>query len=103
MTSTTRGEILSLIKRHGPMTVQELSQRLAITPMGVRQHLAILEQADAQVQMVQMACGARQGRSQSRVYSITAEGDKGPFRAPYRGRSPPNCSTMSARSMAMRK
>jgi predicted ArsR family transcriptional regulator len=72
MTSTTRGEILSLIKRHGPMTVQELSQRLAITPMGVRQHLAILER-DAQVR----SDGVRRGQGRpSRVYSITAEGDK---------------------------
>jgi len=72
MASTTRGEILSLIKRHGPMTVQELSQRLAITPMGVRQHLAILER-DGQVR----SDGVRRGQGRpSRVYSITPEGDK---------------------------
>src|SRR5579872_4193799 len=72
MTSTTRSEILSLIKRHGPLTVQELSRRLGITPMGVRQHLAILER-DGQLR----SDGIRRGQGRpSRVYSITLEGDK---------------------------
>jgi len=72
MTSTTRREILSLIKRRGPMTVQELSRSLEITPMGVRQHLAILER-DGCVQ----SNGVRRGQGRpSRVYSITLEGDK---------------------------
>jgi predicted ArsR family transcriptional regulator len=72
MTSTTRREILSLIKRRGPMTVQELSRTLEITPMGVRQHLAILER-DGCVQ----SNGIRRGQGRpSRVYSITLEGDK---------------------------
>ncbi len=72
MTSTTRQEILSLIKHRGPMTVQELSRTLEITPMGVRQHLAILER-DGHVQ----SNGIRRGQGRpSRVYSITLEGDK---------------------------
>ncbi|HXX38115.1 MAG TPA: metalloregulator ArsR/SmtB family transcription factor [bacterium] len=72
MTSTTRHEILSLIKRHGPLTVQELSRRLGITPMGVRQHLAILER-DGQLR----PNGIRRGQGRpSRVYGITPEGDK---------------------------
>jgi predicted ArsR family transcriptional regulator len=72
MTSTTRHEILSLIKRHGPQTVQELSRRLGITPMGVRQHLAILER-DGQLR----SDGIRRGQGRpSREYSITPEGDK---------------------------
>jgi predicted ArsR family transcriptional regulator len=72
MTSTTRQEILSLIKRRGPMTVQELSRTLEITPMGVRQHLAILER-DGYVQ----SNGVRRGQGRpSRVYCITLEGDK---------------------------
>ncbi len=72
MTSTTRREILSLIKRRGPMTVQELSRSLEITPMGVRQHLAILER-DGHVR----SNGIRRGQGRpSRVYSITVEGDK---------------------------
>lgn len=72
MTSTTRGEILTLIKRRGPLTVQELSRQLAITPMGVRQHLAILER-DGQVR----SDGVRRGQGRpSRVYNLTPEGDK---------------------------
>ncbi len=72
MTSTTRREILSLIKRRGPMTVQELSRSLEITPMGVRQHLAILER-DGLIQ----SNGTRRGQGRpSRIYTITLEGDK---------------------------
>jgi predicted ArsR family transcriptional regulator len=72
MTSTTRRQILSLIKRNGPMTVQELSRSLEITPMGVRQHLAILER-DGYIQ----SNGVRRGQGRpSRMYSITPEGDK---------------------------
>ena len=71
MTSTRR-EILSLIKRNGPMTVQELSRRLEITPMGVRQHLAILER-DGFI----ASNGIRRGQGRpSRLYSISSEGDK---------------------------
>ncbi len=71
MTSTRR-EILSLIKRRGPMTVQELSRTLEITPMGVRQHLAILER-DGYIQ----SNGIRRGQGRpSRLYEISAEGDK---------------------------
>jgi predicted ArsR family transcriptional regulator len=70
--SATRQEILSLIKRRGPMTVQELSRTLDITPMGVRQHLAILER-DGHVQ----SKGIRRGQGRpSRLYGISPDGDK---------------------------
>ena len=70
--TSTRHEILSLIKRRGPMTVQELSRTLKITPMGVRQHLAILER-DGYLH----AAGIRRGQGRpSRLYGISAEGDK---------------------------
>jgi predicted ArsR family transcriptional regulator len=70
--TSTRHEILSLIKRRGPMTVQELSRALKITPMGVRQHLAILER-DGFVH----STGVRRGQGRpSRLYGISAEGDK---------------------------
>ena len=70
MTSTRR-EILSFIKRRGPMTVQELSDVLEITPMGVRQHLAILER-DGHVK----ANGMRRGHGRpSRLYELSPEGD----------------------------
>lgn len=72
MASTTRQEILALLKRRGPMTVQELSRSLEITPMGVRQHLAILERD---------GCvgpgGIRRGPGRpSRLYGITPAGDR---------------------------
>lgn len=71
MTSTRR-EILSLIKRRGPMTVQELSATLQITPMGVRQHLAILER-DGHI----TSNGIRRGQGRpSRLYELSPEGDK---------------------------
>src|SRR5207245_6625032 len=70
--TVTRRESLSLIKRNGPMTVQELSRRLEITPMGVRQHLAILGR-DGFI----ASNGIRRGQGRpSRLYGITAEGDK---------------------------
>src|SRR5207245_5187027 len=70
--TVTRRESLSLIKRNGPMTVQELSRRLEITPMGVRQHLAILGR-DGFI----ASNGIRRGQGRpSRLYGISPEGDK---------------------------
>lgn len=40
---STRRAILDILKRCGNLTVDQLSSHLGITPMGVRQHLAILE------------------------------------------------------------
>jgi predicted ArsR family transcriptional regulator len=69
--TTTRQEILSLIKHKGPMTVHELSLNLRITPMGVRQHLAILER-DGFVR----SNGIRRGQGRpSRLYAISPQGD----------------------------
>src|SRR5437588_8449250 len=71
MTSTAR-ETLSISKRNGPVTVQELSRGLEISPMGVRQHLAILERDG-----VIASNGIRRGQGRpSRLYSISSEGDK---------------------------
>lgn len=39
----TREKILILLKKSGSMTVEELSRRVGITPMGVRQHITSLE------------------------------------------------------------
>ncbi len=39
----TRGRILHLLKTRGSQTASELAKRLALTPMGVRQHLQILQ------------------------------------------------------------
>ncbi len=41
--TSTRQEILNLLKARGPLTVEQLSQYLGISPMGVRQHLIVLE------------------------------------------------------------
>ncbi|MHB8926061.1 MAG: helix-turn-helix transcriptional regulator [Bacillota bacterium] len=43
---STRREILTILKKKGRLSVDELSHQLGITPMGVRQHLAILERDD---------------------------------------------------------
>lgn len=41
--SPTKEGILMLIKKHGGLSVEELSRYVGITPMGVRQHLVSLE------------------------------------------------------------
>lgn len=41
--NTTRQDILLLLKKKGEATVEELRSGLRITPMGVRQHLLVLE------------------------------------------------------------
>lgn len=42
-TNSTRDQILMILKTDGPQTVDVLSRKLGITPMGARQHLTILE------------------------------------------------------------
>jgi predicted ArsR family transcriptional regulator len=39
----TREKIIMLLKKHGPMPIDELSKELNITSMGIRQHLLSLE------------------------------------------------------------
>lgn len=41
--NSTRKTIIKLLKRSGGMTIEELSKKVNITPMGVRQHLLALE------------------------------------------------------------
>ena len=45
--SPTRKKILLALKRNGTMSVEDLSREVSITPMGVRQHLLILEKSGA--------------------------------------------------------
>jgi len=45
--SPTRKKILLALKKNGSLSVDELSDEVKITPMGVRQHLLILEQKGA--------------------------------------------------------
>ncbi len=40
---STRRDILVALKKNGPLTAQELAERLAITSMGVRRHLMTLQ------------------------------------------------------------
>jgi predicted ArsR family transcriptional regulator len=39
----TREKIILLLKKRGPLSIDELSRELGITPMGIRQHLLFLE------------------------------------------------------------
>ncbi|MEW6418989.1 MAG: metalloregulator ArsR/SmtB family transcription factor [Nitrospirota bacterium] len=39
----TRGKIMMLLKKMGPMPIDDLSKELKITPMGIRQHLLCLQ------------------------------------------------------------
>ena len=39
----TRKEIILALKKHGSLTVDGLSREIGITPMGIRQHLLVLE------------------------------------------------------------
>ena len=39
----TRQTIITLLKKNGGMTIEDLSKKISITPMGIRQHLLSLE------------------------------------------------------------
>ncbi len=64
---STRQDIMDILKRRGGQTVEQLSAVLGITPMGVRQHLAVLEK-DSLVS----ASAVRRGMGRpSYLYSLT--------------------------------
>jgi predicted ArsR family transcriptional regulator len=44
--NSTRNNIVLLLKKNGSMSIDELSKRIDITPMGIRQHLLALEKKD---------------------------------------------------------
>lgn len=44
--NSTRNSIILLLKKNGGMSIDELSKRIDITPMGIRQHLLALEKKD---------------------------------------------------------
>ena len=68
----TRRRILELLKLGGPQTAATLSEDLAITRMGVRQHLTALERD----RLIAYRTESRgMGRS-SHVYSLTTRGDE---------------------------
>lgn len=67
--SETRMRILQLLKMRAGMTVGQLTEALHISPMGVRQHLAILE-AERLIEHYQ----EKQGRGRPRhIYQLTNE------------------------------
>lgn len=70
--SSTRNDILLLLKTHGPMTVNDISQRLGITPMGIRQHLNRME-GQGLVKVAQQRGGV--GRP-GFIYSLTEDADE---------------------------
>lgn len=77
--NATRREILVLLKQSGGMTVEQLSQALGISAMGVRQHLSILER-DGLVEMIKKRGGM--GRP-AHIYFLTTRGDEAAFPRHY--------------------
>lgn len=77
--NATRREILVLLKQSGGMTVEQLSQALGISAMGVRQHLSILER-DVLVEMIKKRGGM--GRP-AHIYFLTTKGDEAAFPRRY--------------------
>lgn len=68
----TRRKVLELLKRQGPMTADQLGKALAITSMGVRQHLVALER-DGLIEFSRKQ--GSMGRP-SYVYALTSQGDE---------------------------
>jgi predicted ArsR family transcriptional regulator len=63
----TRQEILALLRRSGQMTATELSERLGIGAVGVRQHIALLERDG----LVHTAAVRRGVGRPSHLYALT--------------------------------
>jgi len=68
---STRGRILSVLKRHGRCSVDEVARLLALSPMTVRHHLVALERDDL------VTCAEERGRAgrPHYVYSLTPLGE----------------------------
>ncbi len=69
---STRHQILEILKKKGSQTVDQLSDALGISPMGVRQHLTQLERQGL------VAADKRRGGMgrPAHVYSLTPAGDE---------------------------
>ena len=67
----TRQEILALLRRHGQMTAGELSDRLGIGAVGVRQHMALLERDG----LVHTAAVRRGVGRPSHLYALTSQAE----------------------------
>lgn len=69
---STRQSILQLLRRHGELTAQELSDALGIGAVGIRQHLALLERDG----MVRIAGLRRSVGRPANIYMLTAEAEE---------------------------
>jgi predicted ArsR family transcriptional regulator len=70
-TSSTRRQILDLLKKRGGMTAKDLGEALGITSMAVRRHLSALERDD----LIAAATVRRPMGRPTYVYSLTALAD----------------------------
>ncbi|WP_134704004.1 metalloregulator ArsR/SmtB family transcription factor [Ammoniphilus sp. YIM 78166] len=69
--SSTRNQILHLLKLHGSLTVSEMAAKLQITEMAIRRHLSTLERDNLiESTMVRQSMGRP-----TNVYSLTEESD----------------------------
>jgi predicted ArsR family transcriptional regulator len=68
---STRQSILQLLRRNGEMTALELSERLRVGAVGVRQHLALLERDG----LVRVAGLRRSVGRPSHLYVLTTEAE----------------------------
>ncbi|MFU1793895.1 helix-turn-helix transcriptional regulator [Paenibacillus azoreducens] len=65
--SSTRREIVLLLKKSGALTVQEMSEQLGITGMAVRRHLLALQKEH----YIRIALQRRNGRKPTSVYTLS--------------------------------
>lgn len=71
---STRQEILDILKEEGQATVEDLAQRLDLTPMTIRHHLNVL-QAQSLVEASKVRRSQKVGRPRL-VYTLTEEADQ---------------------------
>jgi predicted ArsR family transcriptional regulator len=71
---STRQEILEILKKEGQATVEDLAERLELTPMTIRHHLNVL-----QAQSLVVAAEVRRSKTVGRprlVYTLTEAADQ---------------------------
>ncbi|MDR0269518.1 ArsR family transcriptional regulator [Paenibacillus sp.] len=69
--SSTRREILLLLKKRGALTVQEMSELLGITGMAVRRHLIVLQKQH----YIRIVLQRLNGRKPTSIYSLSNEAE----------------------------
>jgi len=68
---TGRERVLFVLKTHGPQTAARMAKRLGITPMAVRQHLAVLEGE----KLVDFTDERRKVGRPARLWRLTSDAD----------------------------